>query len=146
MYRSSENDSDANALQQARALGTTLRSLREAAGLSRSQLATCTGFQEGFISRLERGFYRRPALAVMEKLAEGLGQPIDKLYAMAGLPLTPPSPADHDPAFPELAHYLFQVQDLPYDDRAIIEKVLRGIFFQEKELERPTNIEPNAPD
>ena len=125
------DNNENNERQQARALALVLRSWREAIGLTRLELAQRAGLQEGYVSRLERGFYHCPALAVMQKLAEALGQPIEKLYHAAGLPYTPPPRAERDSAFPELSHYLSQVQDLPYDDRAIIEKVLRGIFSQE---------------
>lgn len=123
--------------QQARNLAATLRNLREDVGLTRAEVAERTGLQEGYISRLERGFYHRPAVAVMERLAGALGLPLEKLYLQAGLPYTPPSRSEQDPSLPELAHYLSQVQDLPYDDRAIIEKVLRGIFEQEIEFSEP---------
>lgn len=123
--------SENNERQQARALAFVLRSLRAEAGITRQELAKRARLQDGYISRLERGFYHRPTLAVMQKLAEALGQPVERLYREAGLLYTPPSPAEEDADFPELSHYLSQVQDLPYDDRAIIEKVLRGIFYQE---------------
>lgn len=137
MQNSSDESSSAGQAakerQQARNLALILRNLRENAGLSRADIAQRTKLQEGYISRLERGFYHRPAVAVMERLAGALSLPVEKLYQLAGLAYNPPTRSEQDPSLPELAHYLTQVQDLPYDDRAIIEKVLRGIFAQEIE-------------
>lgn len=126
-----DENGENNERQQAHALALVLRQWREGAELTRLQLAQRAGLQEGYISRLERGFYQHPSAAVMQKLAEALGQPVEKLYHAAGLRYIPPLRSEKDAALPELSHYLSQVQDLPYDDRAIIEKVLRGIFSQE---------------
>ncbi len=50
---------------------TSIRELREAAGISQQQMAAMTGITQGYISQLEAGV-RKPSLATIKKLSRAL--------------------------------------------------------------------------
>lgn len=56
-------------------LGKRLKDLREAAGLSQSQLEAKTGIKREIISKIENGHQANPTFSTMTKLATGLGFP-----------------------------------------------------------------------
>lgn len=55
----------------ARQFGTTIRSRREAAGLTQEKLAELSGLHRTYISLLERGL-RMPSILVVQQLARAL--------------------------------------------------------------------------
>jgi transcriptional regulator with XRE-family HTH domain len=54
-------------------LGDRIRSLREAQGLSRAQLARRTGLSQIYVRKLEAGDKTSPTLPVLTKIARALG-------------------------------------------------------------------------
>ena len=61
-------------------LATNLRKLRQASGLSQEAFADVAGIHRTYVSDLERGA-RNPTIAVVEKLAQGLGVTASELLA-----------------------------------------------------------------
>ena len=80
------------------ALGGLLRSRREAASLSLTQMAKKLGISHTYLGRLERGEYKHPAPDILSRIAKCLNLRLEDLYALAGITL----PAD----LPEFAPYL----------------------------------------
>lgn len=64
------------------ALGRAVRAIREERGISQVQLAEATGFEQSWISRVERGT-RNPTWQNIARLAEGLGVGVAELAARA---------------------------------------------------------------
>ena len=60
-------------------LSALLTRLREEQGLTQLELAKKTGVAQGYISALEAGDKNNPSVAVIRKLAKGLGVPITEL-------------------------------------------------------------------
>ena len=65
-------------------LGDLLRSRREAAGLSLTQMAAKLGMSRPYLSRLERGEYTNPSCKMLVQLGKGLDIDTEDLYAMTG--------------------------------------------------------------
>lgn len=59
-------------------IGKRIRALRSEAGLTQEQLSERSGIAQGYISRLEQGQHTPNALT-LQKLARGLGIPVDML-------------------------------------------------------------------
>jgi transcriptional regulator with XRE-family HTH domain len=74
--RSSER-SEANV-----ALGRAVRAIRKERGISQVQLAEATGFEQSWISHVERGT-RNPTWQNVARLTEGLGVGVAELAARA---------------------------------------------------------------
>jgi transcriptional regulator with XRE-family HTH domain len=64
------------------ALGSAVRAIRKERGISQVQLAGATGFEQAWISRLERGA-QNPTWQNVVRLAEGLGVGVAELAARA---------------------------------------------------------------
>ncbi|HUI43280.1 MAG TPA: helix-turn-helix transcriptional regulator [Terriglobia bacterium] len=65
-------------------IGTRIRSLREAKGLSQGDIERRSGLLRSYISRVEGG-YTTPSLATIEKFAKAVGvQPYQLLYNGGG--------------------------------------------------------------
>lgn len=62
-----------------------LRSLREAKGLSQSQLEEKIGKEANYITRIETGRIDSPPLDVISSIAEGLGVLMSDLFSFEGL-------------------------------------------------------------
>ena len=62
-----------------RQLGSTIRKLRERAGLTQDELATKAGISQPYLSQLEAGSVKRPAVQVVHRLAKALGVTIEDL-------------------------------------------------------------------
>ena len=72
-------------------VGTQLRALREARGVSQSELARRTGSPRTYLIALEQGKHE-PALEVLGRLAAALGYSLrDVLWYVAGEPFADPS-------------------------------------------------------
>ena len=73
---------DAAVIQEAkksrRTLGTRLKDLREQLGLKQEELATKVNLDRGTISRIENG-EQSPRLETLERIARGLGRPVEEL-------------------------------------------------------------------
>jgi XRE family transcriptional regulator of biofilm formation len=80
------------------ALGYLLRSRREAAGLSLTQMAKEFGISHTYLGRLERGEYAHPTPVILGRVAKCLQVRLEDLYALAGITL----PTD----LPEFGPYL----------------------------------------
>ena len=79
-------------------LGDLLRTRREAAGLSVTQMAEKLGVSRPYLGRLERGEYKRPTPEILSRIAKPLNARLEDLYALAGFTL----PAD----LPDFIPYL----------------------------------------
>jgi transcriptional regulator with XRE-family HTH domain len=64
----------------ATAVGTRVRQIRKAAGLSQSELAERAGTSMNGIALLEQGRIRDPHLSTLEQIAQGLGVPFAELF------------------------------------------------------------------
>lgn len=69
--------------QQADRLGEWLREQRQAAGLSKLQLAQRTGMSNTTISRIENGVFAAPSPDKLTRIAEALGLELADVFAMA---------------------------------------------------------------
>lgn len=74
-------------------LGRLVREKREAAGISQAELARQLGMTESYVSRLERGEFRRPQPQVLMAIAERFGIDINDLYAVTGCLLSTKLPS-----------------------------------------------------
>lgn len=82
----------------AAALGDFLRTRREAAGLSLTQMAAKLGISRPYLGRLENGEYEHPAPEILSRMAKSLDVHLEDLYALAGIMM----PTD----LPDLGPYL----------------------------------------
>lgn len=75
------------------ALGSLLKSRREAAGLSLTQMAARLGVSRPYLSRLERGEYEHPSPRILHQMVKHLDIRPEDLYALTGcmLPTDLPS-------------------------------------------------------
>lgn len=73
--------------------GQKLRQLREAAGLTREQMAARAGTTAQYISHLENGVKQNPAFDLVERLAEGVGATCKDFIGDTEPPPDPPPPA-----------------------------------------------------
>lgn len=64
------------------ALGRAVRAIRDARGISQVQLGETTGFEQSWISHVERGA-RNPSWQNVGRPAEGLGVSVAELAARA---------------------------------------------------------------
>lgn len=95
---------------QAKRLGQTLRTRREALGLSQRQLAAEAGVNDATIVRIERGAFGAPAPDKLSRIAEALEMRLADVFALADYVV----PAD----LPSFQPYLrSRYRDLP--DEAI---------------------------
>jgi transcriptional regulator with XRE-family HTH domain len=70
-------------------LANLLKSRREAAGLTRKEMADKLEVSRPYLARLETGEYARPSPAVLGRMAKRLDVSPDDLYAITGyIPLT----------------------------------------------------------
>jgi len=74
-------------------LGDLLKSRREAAGLSLTQMAAQLGISRTYLSRLERGIYAHPSSRILNQMAKHLDIRTEDLCAITGwiLPTDLPS-------------------------------------------------------
>ena len=95
-------------------LAVTLRTLREAAGLTQRGLAEKSGVHRGTLQNLEQSRVARPHREVIDALADALGVPPDKITTdvfdpeqptrtVASARQTAPAPAEPEPAEPSAA-------------------------------------------
>lgn len=81
------------------ALGSLLRSRREAAGLSSRQMALKIGISRTYLQRLETGEYEHPAPEILSRIVQVFDDMrLEDLWALAGVTM----PAD----LPEFGPYL----------------------------------------
>jgi transcriptional regulator with XRE-family HTH domain len=98
-----------------------LRSLREAKGLSQSQLEERIGKEANYITRIETGRIESPPLDVISSIAEGLGVLMSDLFSFEGL----------DDSANELRAKIYCLIDT--DDPAVLRKYYRLLLVaQEK--------------
>lgn len=69
------------------ALGDLLRTRRESAGLSLTQMAANLGISRPYLGRLESGQYKHPAPETLSRIAKTLNVHLEDLYALAGITL-----------------------------------------------------------
>jgi transcriptional regulator with XRE-family HTH domain len=65
-------------------LGDFLKSRREAAGLSMTEMAAKLGISRSYLTRLEYGEYKRPSFALLTKVIKTLDIRPEDLYAITG--------------------------------------------------------------
>lgn len=65
-------------------LGKLIRSRRQDAGLSLTQLASELGVSRPYLSRLERGEYTNPSSKVLTQLIRRFDLNVDDVYALSG--------------------------------------------------------------
>jgi putative transcriptional regulator len=98
-----------------------LRSLREAKGLSQSQLEEKIGKEANYITRVETGRIDTPPLEVISSIAEGLGVFMSDLFSFEGL----------DDSADELRTKIHSI--IGTDDRTLLRKYYRLLLVaQEK--------------
>ena len=68
------------ARREDRAVGETLRTAREKAGLTQTQLGKRTGLDQAVVSRLETG-RNRPRIDTLRRIAQGLGLSVSELLS-----------------------------------------------------------------
>lgn len=73
-------------------LGTYLRSLRDAKGLSLRVVEEKTGVSNAFLSQLESGKVKQPSPIILYKLAQLFEVPYETLMERAGYPVPKPAP------------------------------------------------------
>lgn len=66
--------------QKSSRFGDAVRKARMAAGLTQEELADRSGLDRSYIGGVERG-KRNPTLAVIEKIADGLGLSVAELFS-----------------------------------------------------------------
>jgi transcriptional regulator with XRE-family HTH domain len=92
MQETSQHDAvdleDATAIPR---VGATIRSLRQAKGMTLQALATASGVSAGMLSQIERDL-ANPSLRVLSQVRNALGAPISALFEE-------PPPVAKDPAF-----------------------------------------------
>jgi transcriptional regulator with XRE-family HTH domain len=62
-------------------LGIRIRTLRDKAGLSLSELEAESGIPKATISRIENG-HRNPRIETLKKIAEGIGVELKELFEL----------------------------------------------------------------
>lgn len=85
-------------------MGTRLRSLRERAGLTQTELAQRSGVEQTVISRVESGRTKSPSVSTMRALADALGVSLARLTGGEALG----SDAPRAPISDELVRALFR--------------------------------------
>src|SRR4051794_41519636 len=98
-----------------RVLGNSIRQRRRELGLSLNQLAAATGLHKSFLSRVESGAVRQPAVDSLQRIASALQLPETELFGLLdrrapGQPPAPPPPLPPKnypppPALPYLTPY-----------------------------------------
>jgi transcriptional regulator with XRE-family HTH domain len=73
--------------EQKPSLGTYLRSLRDANGMTLREVEDKTGISNAFLSQIESGKVKRPSPVMLHKLAETYGVPYEALMDQAGYPV-----------------------------------------------------------
>lgn len=99
--------------------GDYLRTIREAAGLSQSQLAAAVGVDKGYISLLESGGRKNPSAQVLYKLALAAEVRPADVFLRFGIPV----PAER----PSLDALLRADYDLPDDGVAEVRAQIEAI-------------------
>jgi putative transcriptional regulator len=66
-------------------LGSAIRDRRIAAGLTQDDMERRTGYDQGFISRIERNKVRAPSIEVVAAIARALGCSMDDLLSETDL-------------------------------------------------------------
>jgi transcriptional regulator with XRE-family HTH domain len=67
-------------------LGDRIRQLRDQAGLTQGQLASCSAVSQGYLSQLENGEVKNPSAAVLLRVAQAINVESDDLFEAAGYP------------------------------------------------------------
>lgn len=67
-------------------LGDRIRQLRDQAGLTQGQLASCSAVSQGYLSQLENGEVKNPSAAVLLRIAQAISVDADDLFEAAGYP------------------------------------------------------------
>ncbi|MDQ3233396.1 MAG: helix-turn-helix transcriptional regulator [Pseudobdellovibrionaceae bacterium] len=62
-----------------KAIGRTIRQIREKKGMTAEQLAWRNGISKGYLSRIESG-ERIPSVPMLEKIAKALGVPLKEFF------------------------------------------------------------------
>lgn len=60
-------------------LGSVVKRLREAHGLTQEEVATKAGVAQSYLAKLEGGARKNPSLDVLKRLAKALGVPVTEL-------------------------------------------------------------------
>ena len=109
-------------------LGDKIRALRESAGLTQGQLATCSAVSQGYLSQLENGEVKNPSAAVLLRVAQAISVDADELFEAAGYPTVRKLRRIYqdyaDTIDSELLRYL---SDLPRDKQRRLLSLLEGI-------------------
>ena len=71
-------------------VGSRIRELREAAGMTQHALAVAAGLHVSIVTQLEQGTATDPRLSTLLKLANALGVGVERLTAGLGIELPEP--------------------------------------------------------
>jgi transcriptional regulator with XRE-family HTH domain len=120
-----------------RTLGQVLRRGREAAQLTIRQLAAKIGVHRGYLSKLERDFFKRPNLRVLAALAEHLGLDYAELVTLTGqVPALQP---------PSLPRYIVNRYDVTEEQAALLAKQWQQVLDEANIHERSDRLHFNNP-
>ena len=79
-----------------RIIGSNIRELRRANGLSQEKLAAMVGIERGYLSQIETG-KKNPSIGKLMRIADGLDAPLTALFE--GMGERPPSQLTGDVSF-----------------------------------------------
>lgn len=104
-----------------------VRQRREELGMTQEQLGIKIGKGSGYVSRLEAGHFRNPALPTLQALANTLGWELDDLLERMGLRGRLPVLSSNRTA-PEIVRLIPQLEKLTPDELGIV-SALVGVLL-----------------
>jgi len=110
-------------------IGKRLRGLREAKGLSQSDVEDRSGLPRAYVSKVEHG-RSTPTLQVLERWATALDVELHQLFAVGhGQPEAPESP-ERIPVGAQERSLLGLFGQMPAEDRALLMSLARDLVKQ----------------
>lgn len=121
---------------ESKAMGRRVQKAREARGWSQNQLTERAGVSDGYISRLEDGYYKRPSVEKLTAIANALNVKVTDLTEGAGEPAADDLSAHIRAAFGgdarKIEDFFLYARDL---DRPDVEFVLSTVEWLRARLE-----------
>ncbi len=118
-------------------LAETLRELRERRGWTQGQLALRANVSRSYVSRIERGEYKRPSGEILGKLADALEVPVQRLVSASKAPLPTKPPEEINLNDYELAMLLSEARkQLSPEAAESLKDYIRYILAKEERKKR----------